>query len=62
MKLTKLLLALLLAGGLSFAYGCDDDDADDAADDVEDAAEDAGDAVEDAADDAGDALDDATDD
>jgi hypothetical protein len=62
MKLTRLLLALLLAGGLSFAYGCDDNDMDDAGDNIEDAADDAGDAAEDAADDVNDAVDDAVDD
>jgi hypothetical protein len=67
MKLTKLFLAMLLVGGLSLSYGCDDDtDAEDAMEDardnVNDAADDAGDAMDDAADDAADAVDDATDD
>ncbi len=60
MKLVKLLMALLLVGGVTFTVGCDDDvdDADDVGREMEDAADDAGDAMEDAADDVGDALDD----
>ncbi len=71
MKLAKLLFALLFMGGVTFAYGCDDDvdsaedvgeKVDDAADKAGDKVEDAADDIEDAADDAGDKMEDAADD
>lgn len=73
MKLARILFALLFVGGVAFAYGCDDDDdidsaeeagekVDEAVDDAGDAAEEAGDDMKHATDEAADDIDDATDD
>ena len=58
---TGLTLAAALALPLTFGVGCQEEPAEEAAENVEDAASDAYGAAEDAADDAGDAAEDAAD-
>ena len=58
MKIAKFLCALLLVGGVSSLYGCDDNDGpmENAGEKMDKAADDAGDAVDNAADNVGDAA------